>query len=163
MKLTPSFDKVFWLLLGSLVVPSAFCVESALLGTLPRAFGLKIAAVAFSLTGTLFLAVRASGIQEASALVARVHEKNLEQAADSGPNQLIYTRATKHLERAKASGVKFLVVGWILLVLAAALSCYAFYLEIPVRKIADQGDPANWSQPIRSETNSTSPAAGSRR
>jgi hypothetical protein len=32
-----------------------------------------------------------------------------------------------------------------------------------LKKLAEQGGPANRSQPIRSETNSTSPAAGSRR
>ena len=32
-----------------------------------------------------------------------------------------------------------------------------------MKKIAEQGGPANGSQPIRSETNRTSPAAGSRR
>jgi hypothetical protein len=148
MKLNPQFDKVFWLLVGSSVVSAALCVELVLSGTVTGPAGMRIGAAVCALTGTVLLTVRLRRIHEAFALVGRVHDKNFEQAADSGPNQIIFGGASKHVERAQANGVKFLVVGIVLLVLAAALTVYAVYLERPAGKAADQGGPANGKLPF---------------
>ena len=124
------------------------------------AFDIKIAAVACSLMGTLLLAVRVKRILTALSLVARVHEKNFEQGAHTSAAQVVFTGSTKHLKRAEASGVTLLVVGFVLLVLAAALNGYAIYLERPARTIAERGGPADGRQPLQSVTNRTPEAAG---
>ncbi len=52
---------------------------------------------------------------------------------------MVFTGSTEHLKRAEASGLTLLVVGFVVLVLAAALNGYALYLERPAHKIANRG------------------------
>jgi hypothetical protein len=106
-----------------------------------NAIDIKIAAVACSLVGTLLLAVRVKRILTALSLVARVHEKNFEQAANT--NQIVFTGSTKHLKRAEEAGLTLLVIGFILLVLAAVLNGYALYLDRSTQKSPNKVIGAN--------------------
>ncbi len=126
-------------------------------------FYMKVLAAACGLLVTLVLLLGNRATQRGLSLVARVHDKNLDQEASGSPVQVRFTGASKHLSRAEIISRKLRVVGIVLVVLAAALTVCALCIERLGPRIAEPDGPANGSQPIRSETNSTSSAAGSLR
>lgn len=119
-------------------------------------FEIRIAAVASSLVGTLLLAIRVKRILTALSLVARVHEKNFDQRASAGADQVVFTGSTEHLKRAESRGFTLLVLGFALLIFSAVLNGYALYLDRPAHSNASAG-AVSTSHPVQSETNHSAP------
>jgi hypothetical protein len=95
---------------------------------------LQLAAAALSVAGSILLAWRVSQILKALSLVASVHEVNIDQLMSSTPNIVHFGNSTKHVERAKDTGL--LVVGFLLLTASYCIRWIKFDSSIHVSMIA---------------------------
>ena len=87
---------------------------------------LKVAASIFGITGSLILAFRVSGILNALAIAATVHEVNINQLMDNPQTIVHFTNATKQV--ASAQRRILLYFGFFLFVTSGALQLASLFV-----------------------------------